>query len=261
MTSFKIALAAAFVLAVAPALAQNPPVAIRARDHPDDQRRRLDLERAHPRGRGSDDPPQPENALRPRRSRRAYRREAGVVHRRRRSAGRGERTQGHGSAHLSRGHAGDRRGLPPLRPRAEKLDDQRQHLRPRRRDDRPQAHRDLQGRRADHRRRPEDADRRASSLARRPISSPARRSSRAGPSRRTARSTPASSWSARMASSRPCDRAQPNAAKRSGICSDKPPVLAVDDSSAGRPIDKRVVEFPSRPSRIRARLIRYSRSC
>ena len=47
--------------------------------------------------------------------------------------------------------------------------------------------------------------------ARRRTSSPARRSSPAGPSKTTARSTPRSSWSARTGLSRPCDRPRPNA--------------------------------------------------
>ena len=156
----------------------------------------------------------------------AYRREARVLHRRRRAAGRGKRTQGHGSAHLSRGDARDRRGLPPVRSRAEKLDDQRQHLRARRRDERAQAHRDLQGRRADHRRRSRRRRSSASSPAPRPISSPARRSSPGDPSRRTARSTPASSWSARTGSSRPCDRPQPTPANARRFARISRPVLA-----------------------------------
>ena len=52
-------------------LGPEPAGRIVPRDNPNDQRRRVDLGRAHPRGRGSDHPPQPENPVRPCRSRRS----------------------------------------------------------------------------------------------------------------------------------------------------------------------------------------------
>ena len=170
----------------------------------------------NPGRRGADDPSQSEDALRSGGPGDARRREAGFVCRRRSDAGRGKRTQGDGGAHLSRGDAGDRRGLPPVRPRAWQQHDQRQHHRARGRDERAQAHRHLQGRRAGHCRRSHDADRRLSRRARRPTSNPAPRSSLGGRSRTTARSTPPLSWSARTGSSRRCEKPFGDSPERAG---------------------------------------------
>ena len=205
MASLKIALAAAFVFAVVPALAQNAPVASA----------RATIETVSADGaslgvktRAGEELTiriESEDALRLGRPGDARRREAGFVCRRRRHAGRGKRTQGGGSAYLSRGDAGSRRGPPPVRSRARQQHDQRQYHRARGRDERAEAHRDLQGRRAGHCRR---SPRRRSSLsrrARRPTSNPARRSSPGDRNRTTALLTPPLSWSARTGSCPRCE--------------------------------------------------------
>ena len=120
MTSFKIALAAAFVLAVAPALAQNAPVASARATI---QTISADGSALNVHTRAGEDQTihlSPKTRFVLVVPAALDRREAGVLHWRRRSARRGERTQGHGSAYLSRGDAGDRRGLPPLRSRRRK---------------------------------------------------------------------------------------------------------------------------------------------
>ena len=86
----------------------------------------------------------------------ARRREAWRLHRRRRAAGRGRRTQGDGGAYFPGGVARNGGGASSFRPGAGQHDDQWQRRRPSRRSRRPKLTVSLQGRTADDRRRPGD---------------------------------------------------------------------------------------------------------
>ena len=138
----------------------------------------------------------------------------GRVRRRRRDARRRRRTESDGSPYLSRSRCGGpARAIAAVRSRAREHNDQRQHLGPGRRRQGPEAYRDLQRRRTDHRVDPKTPIVAVRAGRGRPTSSPARRSSPAGRGRRTGRSTPRLSWSARTGSFPPCEPAGGSAAR------------------------------------------------
>ena len=257
MASLKIALAAALRLGYRPRPRPECAGRLGARDHRDGERRRREPRGKNPGRRGANDPSQSEDALRSGDPGDARRRQAGFVCRRRSDAGRGKRTQGDGGAYLSRGDARDRRGPPPVRPRAGQQHDQRQHHR--RASTRRAAPSSPSPTRAASRPLSSIRRRRSSlsSRARRPTSNPARRSSLGGRSRTTARSTPPLSWSARTGSSRRCESALAIARKGGRFARLGRPVLAKLRFTEKTGHHGGVVEFNRDQARIHARRIRY----
>ena len=211
MNSFKFAFAAALRFGRCARPRPEPAGRVFARNHPNDQRRRRDPDRAHPRRRGSDDPSQSENPPYPCGSCPARRREARVLHRRRRPAGRGDELKAQEVHIFPEAMRGTGEGFRPfdLGPKSSmtngnisaRVDATTGPKLTVTYKGGEQTISSTRGRLS-----------LASSPARRPISSPARPSSRGDPNRRTARSKRASSLSGRTGLFRRCDRLRPNAA-------------------------------------------------